>query len=135
VSVGYTTTSKYDQGADYHWVCARCFSDFVEASEVHRSRTLSGRCVRAPELLIWGGERCILCCMSATRTQVYLTEQQRQRIDALVEAEGVTMAEIIRRALDLYLEAETPDPELALAATFGLAPDAMVPARDEWDRG
>lgn len=73
--------------------------------------------------------------MPAIRTQVYLTEEQRQRIDALAEAEGVTMAEIIRRALDLYLEDETPDPELALAATFGPAPDATVPSRDEWDRG
>ena len=77
----------------------------------------------------------MLCCMSATRTQVYLTEEQRRRIDALAEAEGVTMAEIIRRALDAYLEDETPDPELALAATFGVAPDATVPSRDEWDRG
>jgi predicted DNA-binding protein len=73
--------------------------------------------------------------MSATRTQVYLTGDQRQRIDALAEAEGVTMAEIIRRALDSYLEDETPDPELALAATFGAAPDTTVPSRDEWDRG
>jgi hypothetical protein len=45
------------------------------------------------------------------------------------------MAEIVRRALDSYLEDETPDPELALAATFGAAPDATVPSRDEWDRG
>ncbi|NNL68488.1 MAG: CopG family transcriptional regulator [Acidimicrobiia bacterium] len=73
--------------------------------------------------------------MSATRTQVYLTEEQRRRIDALAEAEGVTMAEIIRRALDSYLEEDAPDPVLALAATFGAAPDAMVPNRDEWDRG
>jgi predicted DNA-binding protein len=73
--------------------------------------------------------------MSATRTQVYLTEEQRQRIDALAEDEGVTMAEIIRRALDLYLEGEVPDPGLALASTFGAAPGAAVPSRDEWDRG
>jgi len=78
---------------------------------------------------------CTLRCMSATRTQVYLTEDQRRLIDTLAEAEGVTMAEIIRRALDSYLEDETPDPELALAATFGAAPDATVPSRDEWDRG
>jgi hypothetical protein len=45
------------------------------------------------------------------------------------------MAEIIRRALDSYLEDEIPDPELAPAATFGAAPDATVPRRDEWDRG
>jgi predicted DNA-binding protein len=73
--------------------------------------------------------------MSATRTQVYLTQEQRQRIDALAEDEGVTMAEIIRRALDLYLEGEAPDPELALETTFGAAPAATVPSRDEWDRG
>ena len=52
--------------------------------------------VLAPEPLIWAGQCCTLCCMSATRTQVYLTEEQRHRIDALAEAEGVTMAEIER---------------------------------------
>jgi predicted transcriptional regulator len=66
---------------------------------------------------------------------VYLTDEQRQRIDALAEAEGVTMAAIIRRALDVYLEDRSPDPERALAATFGAAPDATVPSRAEWDRG
>lgn len=73
--------------------------------------------------------------MSATRTQVYLTDEQRLRIDAVAEAEGVTMAAIIRRALDVYFEDESPDPELALAATFGAAPDATAPSRAEWDRG
>lgn len=77
--------------------------------------------------------RCILRCIS-TRTQVYLTDQQRQRIDELAESEGVTMAEIIRRALDGYLD-EQPDSQAALAATFGADPDAAVPSRDEWDRG
>ncbi len=70
----------------------------------------------------------------STRTQVYLTDQQRQRIDELAESEGVTMAEIIRRALDGYLDGQ-PDPRAALAATFGADPDAAVPSRDEWDRG
>ena len=73
--------------------------------------------------------------MSATRTQVYLTDEQRKQIDALAEAKGVTMAEIIRRALDVYLEGEHPDPAMALAATFGAAPAATVPSREEWDRG
>ncbi len=73
--------------------------------------------------------------MSTTRTQVYLTAEQRQRIDAMAEAEGVTMAEIVRRALDRYLDRQVPDPSAALAATFGAAPDAAVPDRDEWDRG
>jgi hypothetical protein len=78
----------------------------------------------------------MLCCMSgATRTQVYLTAEQRGRIDALAAAEGVTMAEVVRRALDAYLRGEFPDPEPALAATFGALPDAGVPGRDEWERG
>lgn len=73
--------------------------------------------------------------MSAIRTQVYLTEQQRQRVDALAEAEEVTMAEVVRRALDAYLEDESPNPQLALTATFGAAPDATASSRDDWDRG
>jgi predicted DNA-binding protein len=73
--------------------------------------------------------------MPATRTQIYLTEEQRRRIDALAEVEGVTMAEIVRRALDTYLDEETPDPRLALAVTFGADPHAASPSRDEWDRG
>lgn len=77
----------------------------------------------------------MLCCMPATRTQVYLTEEQRRQIDALAEAEGVTMAEIVRRAVDAYLEEETPDPELALTSTFGTDPGAALPSRDEWGRG
>jgi hypothetical protein len=73
--------------------------------------------------------------MSATRTQIYLTEEQRALIDTLADAEGLTMAEIVRRALDAYLATAVPDPEPALAATFGAAPHAIVPNRDEWDRG
>lgn len=39
--------------------------------------------------------------MSAIRTRVYLTDDQPKRIDAISKTEGVTMAEIIRRALDV----------------------------------
>ncbi|MGH9380967.1 MAG: CopG family transcriptional regulator [Thermoanaerobaculia bacterium] len=73
--------------------------------------------------------------MSATRTQIYLTQNQRRRIDELTSAQGVTLAEIVRRALDVYLDTERPDPTPGLAATFGAAPEAAVPNRDEWDRG
>lgn len=73
--------------------------------------------------------------MSAIRTQVYLTDEQRQRVDALAGAEGVTMAEVVRRALDHYLADKDPDSEPALASTFGAAPTAAVPSRDEWGRG
>lgn len=72
--------------------------------------------------------------MPATRTQVYLTEEQRRRLDELVRRRGVPMAQLVREALDHYLE-ETmhPDLETALATTFGAMPDLEVPSRDEWD--
>ncbi len=73
--------------------------------------------------------------MSATRTQVYLTAEQRHRIDTIARTEGVTLAEVIRRALDCYLEDDKLDPGTALAATFGADPEARAPGRDEWDRG
>ena len=77
----------------------------------------------------------MLCSMSATRTQVYLSEEQRARVDRLTRSEGVTLAEVVRRALDRYLEETDPDPGPALRATFGSIPDASAPSRDEWDRG
>lgn len=72
--------------------------------------------------------------MAATRTQVYLTEDQRRRIDEIAAAEGVTMAEVVRRALDVYLTTDR-DPAPALAATFGADPEARSASRDEWNRG
>jgi hypothetical protein len=73
--------------------------------------------------------------MRAIRTQVYLTEEQRKRIDRLASARGLTLAAIVRRAVDIYLDAELPDPVPILAATFGAAPDATMPDRNEWSRG
>lgn len=72
--------------------------------------------------------------MAAVRTQVYLTEDLRQRVDRMASAHGLTMAEVIRRALDTYLASE-PDATVSLTATFGSAPDASVPTRDDWARG
>ena len=72
--------------------------------------------------------------MSSTRTQVYLTDEQRERVDRAAAAEGLTMAQVIRRALDEYLD-DLPDPDTALNATFGAAPDAATPSRDSWARG
>jgi predicted DNA-binding protein len=70
----------------------------------------------------------------STRTQIYLTDEQRRRIDQLAAAEGISMAEIVRRALNGYLN-EHVEPAVALAATFGAIEDLNVPSRDEWDRG
>ena len=73
--------------------------------------------------------------MPATRTQIYLTTEQRQRIDRVAKAEGVTMAEVVRNALDRYLDDGADDPAMALAATFGADRSIDVPPRDEWNRG
>ena len=73
--------------------------------------------------------------MAATRTQVYLTEEQLQRIDELAARRGLTLAAVVRLALDDFLEDEAPNPEAVLASTFGAVPDIEPPSRDEWDRG
>lgn len=70
----------------------------------------------------------------STRTQIYLTEEQRRRLDRLAEQEGKPLAQLVREAVDAYL-ARVPDPEPALNETFGSLPDLSVPSRDEWDRG
>jgi len=76
--------------------------------------------------------------MPATRTQVYLTEAQRERIEALRRRDGRSLAEIVRSAVDRYLDEEgPPTPEEAqriLDRTSGIYPDFEVPSRDEWDR-
>lgn len=52
----------------------------------------------------------------------------------MAQARGVTMAQVIRSALDEYLD-DDYDPSSALSATFGADPVIAVPSRDEWDRG
>jgi hypothetical protein len=63
-----------------------------------------------------------------------MSDAQRELIDQIAESEGVSMAEVVRRALDAYLSRDL-DPVTALQATFGAAPDFDVPSRDEWSRG
>lgn len=71
----------------------------------------------------------MMCCMATTRTQIYLTRDQRQRIDELADSEGVTMAEVVRRALDSYLVIGQAGASSVLARTFGAAPEAKYPDR------
>jgi hypothetical protein len=80
--------------------------------------------------------------MAATRTQVYLTEDQRREIEKLRASDGRTLAEVVRAALDEYLAAHGPAAEEArrrktqqvLDETFGIAPDFKAPPREEWNR-
>jgi hypothetical protein len=75
----------------------------------------------------------------ATRTQVYLTAEQRAGLDERARVERKTMAHVIRDAVDTYLAADVDDGERdrLLADTFGAIPGLgqRVPSRDEWDRG
>lgn len=78
----------------------------------------------------------LMLYMAALRTQVYLTEEQRERLDALRRARGESLAELIRDAVDSYLDREGLDRDAALELTFGAVPGAQVPAREEWgERG
>ena len=73
--------------------------------------------------------------MSATRTQVYFTEEQRRRLDARARREGKTLAAVVREAVDAHVAHEPPALEVVLDETFGSMPDIEVPPRSEWDRG
>jgi predicted nucleic acid-binding protein len=56
--------------------------------------------------------------MSATRTQIYLTEKQRPRIDEIAQSDGVTMdRSVAERASRIKRETPIPIPDALVAAT------------------
>ena len=71
--------------------------------------------------------------MPATRTQVYLTREQRQKLDSRRRRERKTLAAVVRDAIDAYVGKEKPaDLRKTLTDTFGVAPGFRAPSRDEW---
>ncbi len=72
--------------------------------------------------------------MASTRTQIYLTDDQRTRLDLLGRRDGRPLAALVRDAVDAYLEHAAPDAKAALADTFGTLPQLEAPSRDEWTR-
>jgi predicted transcriptional regulator len=72
--------------------------------------------------------------MASTRTQIYLTDEQRARLDAVARRDRRSLAEVIREAVDLFLDEVAPDPDAVLEDTFGSAPDVETPPRGEWSR-
>ena len=72
--------------------------------------------------------------MAARRTQIYLTAEQRKRLDERRRRERRTLAELVREAVDAYLADRPADPATALNSTFGALPKFEVPSRDEWER-
>ena len=63
---------------------------------------------------------------------MYLQPHQRQRLDEIAEARGVSLASVVREAVDLYIAEAPVDPTTALESTLGAAPEAQVPGRDDW---
>ncbi|MBF8299545.1 MAG: Ribbon-helix-helix protein, CopG family, partial [Dehalococcoidia bacterium] len=55
-------------------------------------------------------------------------------LDDLAAAQGKSLAQVIREAVDAYLIDAPTDATRALSATFGAAPGITVPSREEWDR-
>ncbi len=73
--------------------------------------------------------------MPSTRTQIYLTDDQRRSLDARGRRTGAPLARMIREAVDAYLLGDRPDPDAALNEAFGAMPELEMPSRDEWVDG
>ncbi len=71
--------------------------------------------------------------MAATRTQIYLTREQRRKLDARRKRDRKTLAAVVRDAIDAYLAERPLDVQEVLDRTFGSIPDLEVPSRDEWE--
>ncbi len=71
----------------------------------------------------------------AVRTQIYLTADQRRRIDARARRDRTSLANVVREAIDQYLVDDVAELAEVLAETYGTLPDLTVPDRDEWARG
>lgn len=74
-----------------------------------------------------------MSAMSATRTQIYLRPSQRRRLDEIAGARGASLASVVREAVELYIAQAPVDPTTALESTFGAAPEAQLPKRDDWE--
>jgi predicted DNA-binding protein len=72
--------------------------------------------------------------MASTRTQIYLTEEQRRLLDRRGKRTGQSLAHMVREALDAYLVDDERDLASALEDTFGSEPSFAVPDRTEWER-
>lgn len=71
--------------------------------------------------------------MPATRTQIYLQPSQRRRLDEIAGSQGTSLAAVVREAVELYIAQAPVDPTAALESTFGAAPGACPPGRNEWE--
>jgi hypothetical protein len=74
--------------------------------------------------------------MASLRTQIYLTKEQRDRLDEIVRREDKSLAQVIREAIDAFVGSGKPDfdEEKWIADTFGSIPDFDIPHRENWSR-
>ncbi len=71
----------------------------------------------------------------STRTQVYLTREQRRKLESRRTRERETLAAVVRDAIDAYVGRDAPaDLRKTLDETFGIDPRFRVPSRDEWKK-
>lgn len=71
--------------------------------------------------------------MSMARTQIYLTEAQRRRVQEIAASHQSTMAEVIREAIEFYLaQQDTKDAPLIALAGLGESGDSQ--SSEEHDR-
>lgn len=57
------------------------------------------------------------------RTQIYLLESQKEKLDALAKKNGKSVAEIIREAVDMYMTECKKNTEDPIVKTFGIWKD------------
>lgn len=74
----------------------------------------------------------VVMYMGATRTQIYLTKEQRRGLDERRKRERKTLAAVVRDAIDDYLRNDVVRRKEVLDRTFGIDPDFTVPPRSEW---
>ncbi len=75
------------------------------------------------------------------RTTIELDGELFRRATRKAAEAGTTLSVLVERALEAHLDSRAeiggrPDSDVqaTLAATFGTAPEAAFPNRDEWDR-
>lgn len=77
----------------------------------------------------------VVLYMGATRTQIYLTTEQRKRLDARRRREHKTLAQLVREAIDAYLGASSVDAQRIVDDSFGAIPDFKIPPRHgSWEK-
>jgi len=78
----------------------------------------------------------MMWCMN--RTNIYLTDEQRDRLDARARAAGMSRAELVRQVLDRSLNGE-PDglaaDVAAIEGSFGVLDEDWTPDRGDGARG